>query len=44
MPKQYLRFLAHPGSAPDVSAKEIQRVAAKYFGEKKAFIVRVTPK
>jgi hypothetical protein len=28
----------------DISAKEIQRIAAKYFGEKKAFIVRVLPK
>jgi zinc protease len=33
-----------PGIMADISAKEIQRIAAKYFGEKKAFIVRVLPK
>ncbi|MFN0075927.1 MAG: M16 family metallopeptidase [Prosthecobacter sp.] len=37
-------FQKLPGIMADISAKEIQRVAAKYFGEKKAFIVRVTPK
>jgi zinc protease len=38
----YLQKL--PGIMADISSKEIQRVAAKYFGEKKAFIVRVLPK
>ncbi|MCB1277231.1 pitrilysin family protein [Prosthecobacter sp.] len=33
-----------PGIIADISSKEVQRVAAKYFGEKKAFIVRVLPK
>ncbi|WP_395753608.1 M16 family metallopeptidase [Prosthecobacter sp.] len=33
-----------PAIISDISSKEIQRVAAKYFGEKKAFIVRVLPK
>lgn len=37
-------FQKLPGIMADISAKEIQRVAAKYFGEKKAFIVRVLPK
>ena len=37
-------FQKLPGIMADISSKEIQRVAAKYFGEKKAFIVRVTPK
>ena len=37
-------FQKLPGIMADISSKEIQRVAAKYFGEKKAFIVRVMPK
>jgi len=37
-------FQKLPGIMADISSKEIQRVAAKYFGEKKAFIVRVLPK
>jgi len=37
-------FQKLPGIMADISAREIQRVAAKYFGEKKAFIVRVMPK
>lgn len=37
-------FQKLPGIIADISSKEIQRVAAKYFGEKKAFIVRVFPK
>jgi zinc protease len=37
-------FQKLPGIMADVSTKEIQRIAAKYFGEKKAFIVRVMPK
>lgn len=37
-------FQKLPGIMADISAKEIQRIAAKYFGEKKAFIVRVLPK
>ena len=36
-------FQKLPGIMADISSKEIQRVAAKYFGEKKAFIVRVLP-
>ncbi len=37
-------FQKLPGIMADISSKEIQRIAAKYFGEKKAFIVRVLPK
>lgn len=37
-------FQKLPGIMADISAKEIQHVAGKYFGEKKAFIVRVLPK
>lgn len=37
-------FQKLPGIMSDVSSKEVQRVAAKYFGEKKAFTVRVLPK
>ena len=37
-------FQKLPGIMADISSKEIQRMAAKYFGEKKAFIVRVLPK
>lgn len=36
-------FQKLPGIMADISSKEIQRTAAKYFGEKKAFIVRVLP-
>lgn len=32
-----------PGIMAGITSKEIQRIAAKYFGEKKAFIVRVLP-
>ncbi len=37
-------FQKLPGIMASISPKEVRRVAAKYFGEKKAFIVRVTPK
>ncbi|MBL9133639.1 MAG: insulinase family protein, partial [Verrucomicrobiaceae bacterium] len=37
-------FQKLPGIMADISAKEIQRISAKYFGEKKAFVVRVMPK
>ena len=37
-------FQKLPGIMADISSKEIQRMAAKYFGEKKAFIVRVIGK
>ena len=37
-------FQKLPGIMADISAKEIQRMAAKYFGAEKAFIVRVLPK
>lgn len=37
-------FQKLPGVIADISSREIQRVAAKYFGEKKAFVVRVLPK
>ncbi len=37
-------FQKLPGIMADISAKEIQRIAAKYFGAKKAFTVRVLPK
>lgn len=37
-------FQKLPGIMADISTKEIQRMAAKYFGEKKAFVVRVMPK
>ncbi|MFO1485599.1 MAG: pitrilysin family protein [Verrucomicrobiaceae bacterium] len=37
-------FQKLPGIMSDISSREIQRIAAKYFGEKKAFIVRVLPK
>ncbi|MEZ5387623.1 MAG: pitrilysin family protein [Prosthecobacter sp.] len=37
-------FQKLPGIMADISAKEIQRMAAKYFGAEKAFIVRVMPK
>lgn len=37
-------FQKLPGIMSDISTKEIQRTAAKYFGGKKAFIVRVMPK
>lgn len=37
-------FQKLPSIMTDISSKDIQRVAAKFFGEKKAFIVRVLPK
>jgi len=37
-------FQKLPGIMTDISSKEIQRMAAKYFGQNKAFIVRVLPK
>ncbi|MBE2284704.1 MAG: insulinase family protein [Prosthecobacter sp.] len=37
-------FQKLPGIMAGVTTKEIQRIAAKYFGEKKAFTVRVMPK
>lgn len=36
-------FQKLPGIMSNISSKEVRRVAAKYFGEKKAFIVRVMP-
>lgn len=37
-------FQKLPGIMADISSREIQRVAAKYFGQKNAFVVRVLPK
>lgn len=37
-------FRRLPALMDSVTAKDIRRVAAKYFGAKKAFIVRVLPK
>lgn len=37
-------FQKLPGIMADISSREIQRVAAKYFGPKNAFIVRVLPR
>lgn len=36
-------FQKLPGIMADISSREIQRIAAKYFGQKNAFIVRVLP-
>lgn len=37
-------FQKLPGIMQGITAKDIQRIAAKYFGQKNAFIVRVLPK